>query len=190
VAPNIEPQFTDPAVTRAKFQNQANDFNLNLDSYVRRGIFCRRIEYPVVSLLFTAAHLKPPAIVFAVDIDFTNYDFDPPSVKFIDPNTGETLKAGALPCGVFQIGPNGPMNLVQGMPGQDAFLCIPGIREYHQHPAHSGDSWFLYRSRGEGALPFIIEQLYKHSVVAISGYNMQLNIAISGFQMDLGKLPR
>jgi hypothetical protein len=162
-----------------------------LDTYLRRGIFCRRIEYPVVSLLFAAAHVKPPALAFAVDIDFTNYDFEPPSLKFIDPITGESLKAENMPCGIIQIGVNGlPNNLVQGMPGQDAFLCIPGIREYHQHPAHSGDSWFLYRSRGEGSLPFIIEQLYKHSVGAVNAYNFQMNITVAGFQMDLSKVPR
>jgi hypothetical protein len=25
------------------------------------------------------------------------------------------------------------------------FLCLRGIREYHEHPQHSGDDWFLYR---------------------------------------------
>jgi len=25
------------------------------------------------------------------------------------------------------------------------FLCVRGIREYHEHPQHSGDEWLLYR---------------------------------------------
>jgi hypothetical protein len=25
------------------------------------------------------------------------------------------------------------------------FLCLRGIREYHEHPQHSGDEWLLYR---------------------------------------------
>jgi hypothetical protein len=25
------------------------------------------------------------------------------------------------------------------------FLCVKGIREYHEHPQHDGDSWCLYR---------------------------------------------
>ncbi len=27
------------------------------------------------------------------------------------------------------------------------FLCIRGIREYHEHPQHSGDDWLLYRQQ-------------------------------------------
>lgn len=49
-------------------------------------------------------------------------------------------------------------------PDEVPFICLPGIREYHDNPAHTGDSWLLHRGRGEGTLHFILEQLYKYGV--------------------------
>jgi hypothetical protein len=34
--------------------------------------------------------------------------------------------------------------------GEAPFLCIAGVREYHDHPGHSGDSWDLHRTTGAG----------------------------------------
>ena len=27
------------------------------------------------------------------------------------------------------------------------FLCLRGIREYHDHPQHTGDEWLLYKDK-------------------------------------------
>lgn len=187
-------QFTDPEVTRIKFDREVKLFFTNSESYLRRGIFWRRVDYPTVSLVFAASHLRPSPIVFGVDINFTNYDFEPPSVKFIDPFTGIRLRGGDQLPPIYQVIPNTQpvqaLHLVQAMPGEDAFLCIPGIREYHQHPAHSGDSWLLYRSRGEGSLSFIIDHLHKHSMSGIGGYNCQITISVNGLNFQPDRLPR
>jgi len=44
------------------------------------------------------------------------------------------------------------------------FLCLAGVREYHNNPGHTGDSWFLHRGTGAGTLNFLLEQLYKYGV--------------------------
>lgn len=47
---------------------------------------------------------------------------------------------------------------------QIPFLCLAGVREYHNNPGHTGDSWFLHRGTGAGTLNFLLEQLYKYGV--------------------------
>ena len=60
-------------------------------------------------------------------------------------------------------------------PDEVPFICLPGIREYHQNPAHSGDSWLLHRKTGEGTLHFILDQLYKYGVKPLQ-LGAQLNV--------------
>jgi len=61
------------------------------------------------------------------------------------------------------------------------FFCIRGIREYHNHPYHTGDAWLLYRGTGIGNLNYILDQLYNHSIALINGHNVTLTPAITGF---------
>jgi hypothetical protein len=75
---------------------------------------------------------------------------------------------------------------MQGQPDEIPFLCIPGVREYHQHPAHTGNSWLLHRGTGEGTLFFIVDQLWKYGVQGVASYNCQLAISINGFAPKLG----
>lgn len=35
------------------------------------------------------------------------------------------------------------------------FLCLRGVREYHEHPQHSGDEWLLYRT-DLGLFPIVL----------------------------------
>ncbi len=62
-----------------------------------------------------------------------------------------------------------------------AFLCIPGIREYHNHPAHTDNPWLNHRTRGEGKLSFILDQLFNHCIPYISGFNMQVTFNLKQF---------
>lgn len=50
------------------------------------------------------------------------------------------------------------------LPDDIPFFCLPGVREYHANPAHTGDSWLLHRRTGAGTLHFILEQLHKYGV--------------------------
>jgi hypothetical protein len=52
--------------------------------------------------------------------------------------------------------------LAQALPGEPAFLCLPGVREYHEHPAHSGDPWELHRASGEGKMHNILEKVWRY----------------------------
>jgi hypothetical protein len=59
-------------------------------------------------------------------------------------------------------------------PDDVPLLCVPGVREYHNHPGHSGDSWLLHRGTGTGTLFFVLDVLYRYGVQPIDGYNIQM----------------
>jgi hypothetical protein len=187
--------FVDPAVSRTKFEREVAEYRKLEDDHLRRGWWMLRAEYPEIFVVFANSALKPPAVIFGALLDFTNYDLWAPSVKLVDPFTREPYKAKDLPThlkrrtlhqappeiiAMVQPGAELPQ-LVQDeplmqwySPDSVPFLCLPGIREYHEHPAHSGDSWLLHRDRGEGKLYFILEKLYKYGVQPIITYNIQM----------------
>lgn len=135
--------------------------------------------------LFSVPSLIPSPIAFAVELDYSNWDFEPPSLKLINPFTKEALKSNEVGIQFLQWNSEAgkPQPLLVGH--EIPFLCIPGIREYHKHQHHSGDSWLLYRTNGEGKLADIIEKIIKHSISIIAGYLVNVN----GHPVVFYKLP-
>lgn len=183
-------QYMEPEVSLIKFKEEMGDFHKIRNDWREKGVFLIHEDYPIVEFMFTTPKLNPSAIAFAVRIDFTNYDIEPPSLKFICPFTKRMLNRQEILLKFFQIkmpdkvNPNVPIqnqiqhqDLLQG--NEKPFFCIPGVKEYHDHPAHSGDSWLLYRTKGEGRLGFILDQLYNHSIALISSY--QVGHTVIGF---------
>ena len=71
--------------------------------------------------------------------------------------------------------------LMQAYPDGIPFLCIAGVREYHEHPAHSGDVWELHRPVGAGRLVRILEVIDTYGIRPLKGYNINLTPQIAGF---------
>ncbi len=186
-------QIVQPEVTRIKFDNEIAKFRAVESENRKRGIICLKVEYPVIELAFTAHLLKPPAIVFAVSIDFTNYDVEPPSIVFIDIFNGQPVTTKDVHAKFIKLGPgnipgpggqmisvpNFPQSILVGEPNERPFLCIPGVKEYHNHPQHTGNSWLLSRTNGEGELAFLIDQLYFNSIPYIKSYNVNFTVGIN-----------
>ena len=193
------PQVVDPGVSQAKFDREVAAYRELEVTYRKRGWLLLDAKFPEVLVAFAATKLRPAPIVAAVVMDFTDYDLRPPSVRFVDPFTREKLLASNVP---FQMYRRPPMPgvppeaiaafmqqggiqlspLLQSNRQDDyPFLCLPGVREYHDNPAHTGDSWLLHRGSGEGSLAFILEKIWTYGVMPISGYQVQLlmpNIAL------------
>lgn len=179
--------FVDPAVSRAKFDREVTKFRQLQDEHIRRGWWLLRAEFPEVFVVFGTPQLSPPAVTFGALLDFTDYDLFPPSVRLVDPFTREPYPAKSLPTILkrsvptavppqlaslgLQIQPFQESRLMQWYSPDDVpFLCLAGVREYHEHPAHTGDSWLLHRGSAEGTLHFILNQLYRYGVQPISDY--------------------
>ncbi len=195
----------DPRVSKAKFDREVASYRQLEDDYLRRGWWLLKADFPQVFVVFAAPRLKPPTVIFGALLDFTNYDLWPPSVILVDPFTREPYLFKDLPSRFNRRAPGGPSpEMVQQLaaqgislpipaqpimvahgPDQVPFLCLAGIREYHEHPAHSGDSWLLHRGQGEGTLHFILEQLYRYGVAPLTSFQIVLEPKIIGFLGDV-----
>jgi Predicted metal binding domain len=186
----VAAQFAEPAVSLAKFEQEIADFQSLADEYRRNGWFLLDASFPQVLVAFAAPQLNPPAIVCGALVDYSNYDAEPPSVHLVNPFTREPYLAKELPTSLNRAVPAQSMNL-PGVPGEfqlqgaqplmqaygpDSipFLCIAGVREYHQHPAHSGDAWELHRSAGAGRLVRLLEVIHTYGVKPLTGYSVNL----------------
>jgi hypothetical protein len=195
-------QYVDPHVSRRKFEREVAEYRLHEREYRRRGWLLLRAEFPEVMVVFVAANLKPPAIVTGALLDYTNYDAAPPSFLLVDPLTEEPYKASDLPTWLKRqvAGPAFPIEGLALPPGAAIprivseqplmqwhdpddvpFLCLAGVREYHEHPAHSGDHWEQHRRAGAGRIARLLEIVDTYGLRPITDYNMQLKIDVIGF---------
>ena len=185
-------QYADPGVSRCKFDREIADYHAVGGEYRRRGWFLAEAEFPRVLAVLALAKLKPAAVVMGVAFDYSNYDTEPPSVRIVDPFTGEPHKFKELPNPLNRALPAREIS-IPGMPAEQKmmvgsvqpymqaygpdeipFLCLAGVREYHNHPAHSGDLWELHRTSGAGRLVRLLEIIYRYGVEPITGFGVQL----------------
>ena len=186
---NTTEQYVDPVVSRFKFDRELAEYRSFEADYRKRGWFLVMADWPLVIVVLASNKTSPPAIVTAVQFDYTNYDAEPPSVRMVDPFNGRLLKDNELPIRLKRTieiqqlpfpGPDGQnlqairaMDLMQTHdPEEPPFLCIPGVKEYHDHPGHSGDPWEIHRSTGEGRLVRLLEVISKYSIDTVTGYNV------------------
>jgi hypothetical protein len=195
-------QFVDPEVSRSKFDREISEFDALKETYLARGWVLTHAEFPLVRVLMCASQLKPAAVIVAVEFDFTNYDVDPPSVTLVEPFTNRPYSFDELPTVLKRTIPQMPGSsplpglalppgaqvvmkvqqpLMQAEEGGIPFLCIAGVREYHAHPAHSGDLWELHRESGAGRLVRLLEVIHRYGVEPISDYQIQLALSVNGF---------
>ncbi len=200
----MNPQSVDVDVSRRKFEREIGDYRSLEKNYRERGWFIIRAEFPRVFVLLSAPQLNPPAIVTGVILDYTNYDAEPPSVRLVNPFTEEPYLAKDLPTTLNRDVGAGqgvvmPVGLPAGIkfnqvqpymqalsPDEIPFLCVAGVREYHAHPAHTGDAWELHRAAGAGRLIRILEIISRYGVEPIRSYAVQVQLVprISGFQAE------
>jgi|ERR1051326_3723564 hypothetical protein len=185
-------QYTDPAVSRKRFDREISEYHSFGDQYRRQGWFLIEAHFPRVFVVLATSKLNPAAVVMGVKFDYTNYDAAPPSVQIVNPFTGVPYKYKELPSHLNRalpdqeiplpgIMPEGPKMVIgaaqpymQAYGDEIPFLCLAGVREYHEHPAHSGDVWELHRTTGAGRLVRILEIIYRYGIDPITGFGVQL----------------
>lgn len=196
-----QPQTVDPAVTRAKFDREIEEYRAQASEYRRRGWLLLYADFPRVLFAMAAPQLKPPPLVTGVLFDYTDYDAVPPSVRLVDPFTGEPYKANELPTQLLRsvpaesfalppgvqlppgVVPQVQQPLMQSHDGGLPFLCVAGVREYHEHPAHTGDAWELHRTAGAGRLVRILEIVDTYGIRPIGDFGFTLTTQVTGWAL-------
>ena len=114
----------------------------------------------------------------------------PPSVQLVNPFTRAKLKRSEIPYDFLRLlptvagaPPGNPQvqQLLQAFVNERPFICLQGIREYHESPAHSGDSWLLHRGTGPGTLAFLLDVLAKYGAGPIRGPGINVHLNVAGF---------
>lgn len=178
----------DPEVTRLKLERELELWRENEETYRRRGWILlghNELEVDIGFLGRLPIGGQPiPAMTACVRVDFTNFDVWAPSVEFIDPFTGEYAPP---PVQALVDTDEGPRDLVvHSHPDTNRpFFCVPGIRQYHEHPQHSGDSWLLHRETREGSLATICDRIWRAMARTLLGVNVQLQTLPGQLQIQL-----
>lgn len=167
----------DPQVARKKFEAEVATLERHATGLHQRGCWVFKSEFPVVDVVLMPKHpvqifvpvaapgrpgelqlvLQPQPVrflsarAFGLRIGLDDFDLRPPSVSFKDPWTWEPLEYAANPnfFNAFHIDDQDRrVPIVLPHPESKLpFLCLRGIREYHEHPQHTGDDWMLYRGK-------------------------------------------
>jgi hypothetical protein len=181
-------QSIDPSISRQKFTAEVASFLQAEEMQRQRGILLLKQDYPDVIIAFCTPQMPIKAIAFTVRINFDNYDLVPPSIRFIDPFSWENLTD--VPNHMLRKIPKGAGSielfpLAQKEPVGIPFICFPGIREYHNHPAHTGNNWLLHRKKqGVGTLGFLIEKLYQYGISSLAYYRVLIQSPLQNGQID------
>ena len=143
----------DRAVSLRKFE--ADIRSLSTDAAVFAAAKGWRIistDYPTLTVaLRHSRSSREIEFRFACD----NWDELPPSLTLHDPKEGLEL--------AWKEWPRGDWAALDGHPGTNKpFLCLSGIREFHNHPRHGRDRWEDHRLRGTYRLANIIDRVHQN----------------------------
>lgn len=166
----------DRRVVAKKFAHEVALLEQHRSTLQSWGCFVTRVEFPEVDIVFvprnpvkaTFAVDSPPSVgiappgaialaqaqitvlsarAFGARFSLVDYDMLPPSITFHDPFSWDLLRYQDMFRAVKAEGGRGMVVLLDSHPTTKLpFLCLRGVREYHQHPQHSGDEWALYRA--------------------------------------------
>lgn len=90
-------QVTHPDVARAKFRAEVDAFTADSALFRGRGAYLINAEFPTVTVLFATPKITPAAVLFAMRVDYSDYDLRPPSVQFVHPFDDHALTAAEMP---------------------------------------------------------------------------------------------
>jgi hypothetical protein len=166
----------DPEVSRLKFGRELKRLADQRAALEARGIFLLDSAYPLIEFVLVPraplrvmlpAQVAGPIVLpagaiamavaevpslaaraFRARFDLTDFDLRAPSLEFWDHWTHKPLDYNTM----FRAFEYERQRLAHNVLLDDhptthkPFLCLRGVREYHEHPQHSGDEWLLYRA--------------------------------------------
>lgn len=182
--------YVDPVVVRRKVERELAEYVERIDHFRARGIWVLEYRFPQLLVAMVAPNIKPyPVVPYGLLLDLANYDVEPPSVQFVNPLTRELLTRAAIPTSLPRQRPDGNVDaLLQAWSPEDAapFVCLRGVREYHNNPGHTEDHWLLHRASGAGRIVRLLDLLSRHGTETMAALEMALQIQPTGqFQVKM-----
>lgn len=164
-------------VSQAKLDEELAQWQANSNVYRRRGWLLLSAKDLEVEVAFVGAvslgDKQLPALTAAIRLRYDNYDLWPPSLTFIDVRT--SAPAYPIVPALDRVDGEDVRNVLLEHPDGGPFLCLPGLREYHSHPQHSGDEWLLHRTSGAGRLAVVCERVWRRMARNVIGLTVQVN---------------
>jgi hypothetical protein len=182
------PRLVPARVTQAKFNEQLDRWHDNEATFARRGWLLLsagdlNVEVGFLQMVAMGAGTIP-VMTACVRLDYWNFDLWPPSLTFLDPLTRQP---GPPPVRApDRVSPTEVRDaLIDQHPATlQPFLCLPGIREYHTHPQHSGDDWLLHRHMREGDLAVVCDRIWRRMARNVLGMSIAVqSLAPAGSQI-------
>ena len=139
----------DSAVSRRKFESEIRWLETEAAPYVSaKGWKILSSTYPLLAVV-----LRHSRTTRQIEFRFTcdNWDELAPSLTLHDPQDGRELTWSEWPKGGWDVHKTHPSN-------HKPFLCLAGIREYHEHLSHLG-TWEVYRQQGTHLLRDIVDRV-------------------------------
>jgi hypothetical protein len=199
------PLLVEPEVSRTKFRRELDLWLANGVRHERGWVLLTQSEATLsVEVAFLArlstsvGTVALPVVACAIRLTYENYDIWPPSLTFIDVFTRQPTQPHVR---AFMPSEDGPRDvLIDGHPDTGIpFVCFPGIREYHSHPQHSGDSWLLHRSAGEGSLSTVCDRVWRFmarnvvglsvNVITLPGIPLRAKLNVNLLQGQIAEAP-
>lgn len=201
--------YADPIVVRRKVERELKEFVERIDHFRSRGIWVLEYSFPELLVAFVAAKVKPyPVAPYGVLLDLSNYDVEPPSIRFVNPFTRAPLKGGEIPTRLVRLRtiadtqtPEGaaavqeqanpaqgvqvhPDALLQWWSEADdrPFVCLQGVREYHENPGHTGDPWWSHRAVGAGRIVRLLELISRYGTESMVALQINVQVQIQAIQ--------
>jgi Predicted metal binding domain len=165
-------------VTGAKFDEQLERWHANAKTYARRGWLLLSTGDLSVDIGFlqnvAMGGRAIPVMTACVRVDYWNFDLWPPSVTFLDPLTRQPAPPPVRAPERISAEEVRDALIDQHPETLQPFLCLPGIREYHSHPQHSGDDWLLHRHLREGDLAVVCERIWLRMARNVLGMSVAI----------------
>ena len=172
------PLLVPPDVTWAKFQEQLDRWHANASAYARRGWLLLSTSDLSVDIGFlqnvAMGGRTIPVMTACVRLDYWNFDLWPPSLTFLDPMTRQPAPPPVRAPDRFSATEVRDALIDQHPATLQPFLCLPGIREYHSHPQHSGDDWLLHRHLREGDVAVVCERIWRRMARNVLGMSVAI----------------
>lgn len=172
------PRLVPEQVTAAKFSEQLDRWHANAEVYARRGWLLLSIGDLSVDVGFlrnvAMGGRAIPVMTACVRLDYWNFDLWPPSLTFLDPLTRQPAPPPVRAPDRVSAEEVRDALIDQHPATLQPFLCLPGIREYHSHPQHSGDDWLLHRHLREGDLAVVCERIWRRMSRNVLGMSVAI----------------